>query len=102
MCEKTMHVSLNPESAALIERIMASGLYESPDEVMTRALEFLHEVQQQQEERLDTELQKGIEQIKNRQTRPYNLSNIKAKASDNIRKGIKVSPDSAALPPSDH
>ncbi|NJP12478.1 MAG: hypothetical protein HC866_25905 [Leptolyngbyaceae cyanobacterium RU_5_1] len=93
-----MNVTLPPESESVIQQLIASGSYASPDEVIARALEFFHAAHQQTHW-TDAELQKGIDQLERGETVPYNLEKIKAQVAENLRNGIKVRPHSAALPP---
>jgi Arc/MetJ-type ribon-helix-helix transcriptional regulator len=95
-----MQFSLNTASETLISEIMASGVYENPDDAVTDALTMLHESLRERADYLGTELQKGIDQIDRGETVPYNLEKIKGLASERVRQGLGYTREnSAAIPP---
>ncbi|NET34468.1 MAG: hypothetical protein F6K19_20990 [Cyanothece sp. SIO1E1] len=84
---------------ALIEKLMATGLYNNPVDVMSHALELLRQSLQRQEEWFEAELHKGMDQLERGEKIPLDWSRIEAKVAENIKNGVKVRKNSAALPP---
>jgi putative addiction module CopG family antidote len=59
----TLNVTLTPESSAEVKKLLESGCYTSPADVIQEALELLAE-RAQRKEALRRELQKAMEQVK--------------------------------------
>jgi Arc/MetJ-type ribon-helix-helix transcriptional regulator len=61
-----MNIHLNPKQEHRIEEALRSGAYLSPDDVIDRALEVLHEQDEwliANREAIDTKIRAGIEEL---------------------------------------
>ena len=71
---KIMNVTLTPELENYINEKIQSGLYNSPGEVLREGLRLLRErdeLNRWRNEELRREVMKGVEQIRNGQSRTY-------------------------------
>jgi putative addiction module CopG family antidote len=70
-----MNIQLNPEQEQRIEEALRSGAYRSPDDVIDRALDVLHEQDEwlmANREAINAKIQKGIEELERGEGIPEN------------------------------
>lgn len=70
-----MNIQLNPEQEQRIEEALRSGAYRSPDDVIDRALDVLHEQDEwlmANREAINAKIQKGIEELERGEGVPEN------------------------------
>jgi putative addiction module CopG family antidote len=61
-----MTITLQPEQEQMITDALQSGAYQTPDEVIKRALEMLHSEEdwlRQNRQSIDAKIRRGIEQL---------------------------------------
>jgi len=87
-----MNVSLTPTLEELVQRKLATGLYNSASEVIREALRLLEERDEMRKMRLETlrkEVNVGLDQLKRRQVTEYDDQSLSALAGDIKAKGRK-------------
>lgn len=89
-----MNVSLTPELENLVQEKVKSGNYNSASEVIREALRLLKEQDQLKElrrEEIRREVMKGVEQIRNGESKTYNSAEEMAESIISQAKKIKES-----------
>ena len=84
-----MDVQLNSEQKKLIERIVESGLFSSPDEVINTALLHLVEEHDQDLEQLRKDVQTGLEQLERGEYTDYDDAGLKVLAERIKTRGLE-------------
>jgi antitoxin ParD1/3/4 len=83
--ETAMDISLTPELEKLVQEKIASGLYESANEVIHESLLLLQERDKIREFRLrelKKEIQKGIDQLEQGEYKVYDSESLKSLVED--------------------
>ncbi len=87
-----MNVSLTPTLEELVQRKVATGLYNSASEVIREALRLLEERDQMRKMRLGTlrkEISVGLDQLERGEVSEYDDQSLNALAADIKAKGRK-------------
>jgi antitoxin ParD1/3/4 len=85
-----MDITLPPGLEKVIEAEIASGRYESADEVIAEGLRLLHGRDASYEtrrEELVREIAMGLEQVERGEVVPLDINSLKREARDNFEKG---------------